>query len=348
MSRRRLLLLPLLAVLSLVVPLSSPSSAAAPADRSLTVMTRNIYLGADLGPATSATTPTAFVTAVAQIYGRVLFTDFPTRAGALADELATTHPDLVGLQEISRWTTTGPGAGPSQDFLAILQARLAARGLHYAVAAVSDNASIGPVPLAAPCSGPIGTCTVRFEDRDVILVDTDRPALQVGNPRSGSYATQQVLTTPVGALSFDRGWATVDGTLDGKAFRFASTHLETEGAAAVQEAQGREFREVIKAPRAVIAVGDLNSAADGSTTSTYRDLARAGFRDAAAGVGDTCCQSALLADPVSRLHSRIDLVLVHGAAQPVSAVRVGDTPFQLRPPFWPSDHAGVVATLRIP
>ena len=52
----------------------------------LTVMTRNIYLGSSLAPATEIdpgdpNAGAAFVGAVAEIYGTMLFTDFPARAG---------------------------------------------------------------------------------------------------------------------------------------------------------------------------------------------------------------------------------------------------------------------------
>jgi endonuclease/exonuclease/phosphatase family metal-dependent hydrolase len=169
----------------------------------------------------------------------------------------------------------------------------------------------------------------------------------VGNPRSGSYTAQEVLSTPVGPLSFSRGWATVDGTFGGQRFRFAATHLETEDFPAVQEAQGAEFLAAVKTSGAVIAVGDLNSASDGSTTTTYADVTADYFRDAWQGPEvATCCQSGLLIDPVSSLTSRIDLVLAH-AVHPISSHVVGATPFQAVPPFWPSDHAGVVATVRL-
>lgn len=63
--------------------------------------------------------------------------------------------------------------------------------------------------------------------------------------------------------------------------------------------------------------------------------------------GLTCCQNATLTNPTSEFHSRIDLVLTHGAARAVEAHVVGNTLFQATPPLWPSDHAGVVATVRI-
>ncbi len=313
----------------------------------LTVMSRNLYLGSDLAPALTATTPIDLLIGVATIYGRVQFTDFPARAGALAQEIATERPDLVGLQEVSKWTVTGPTPVPSLDFLAILQSELSSRGLHYAVAAVSDNADIGPLPLVAPCAGAIGACLLRFQDRDVVLVNTDTAGLVVGNPRAGNYSAQVVLSSPVGPLSFARGWASVDGTYGGQRFRFAVTHLETEDFPAVQEAQGREFLAAVKTRGAVIAVGDFNSAHDGSTTATYAAITADYFRDAWKGSSvATCCQPGLLVDPVSRLGTRIDLVLAH-AVHPLSSHVVGATPFQASPPFWASDHAGVVTTLRL-
>jgi endonuclease/exonuclease/phosphatase family metal-dependent hydrolase len=337
-----------------VLPLAAPVAAqASPEHRSdLTVMTQNLYLGAGLAPVITAPDATAFLVAAAQLYGTVLFTNFPARAAAIADEVAARRPDLIGLQEVSRWTATGPTPAPSLDYLVILQAQLASRGLHYDVAAVSDNADVGPVPLVAPCnSAVVGACLLRLQDRDVILVNSDAHGLKVANPRHGTYATQEVLGTPVGPLSFARGWATVDARYRGEQFRFAVTHLETEDFPAVQQAQGQEFLAAVRTKGAVVAVGDFNSAADGSTTTTYAGLTADYFRDGWAAthqvaLGYSCCQNGTLTNPVSALHSRIDLVLTHH----VHAVRtalVGDSPFEAVPPLWPSDHAGVVATLRL-
>ena len=69
---------------------------------------------------------------MASIYAANQATDFAARAKAIADEIDRTGPDLVGLQEVSGWQTSGPATvAPSQDFLAVLQAALAARGLDY-------------------------------------------------------------------------------------------------------------------------------------------------------------------------------------------------------------------------
>lgn len=327
-------------------------TAAAKDKRDLTVMTQNLYLGADIAQVLEATSFPAFLFSVATTYGQVQFTDFPTRAAAIAAEIEAADADIVGLQEVANWTSTGPGAPPSVDFLAILLQKLDDRGLSYSVAATSHNLNVGPVPLLFPCSAAPPSCQLSYEDRDVILVNTERAGLQVSNPQSGRYDAQQVASSLAGDISFDRGWASIDGQLDGKKFTFVTTHLEIEDYAPVQEDQGREFLAgPAKAGGAVIAVGDFNSAADGSTTSVHADLTKSWFTDAWAlnrrDPGLSCCQDPLLTNGTSHLQSRIDLVLTHGASRAVEAHLVGTAPFRAVPPLWPSDHAGLVATIRI-
>jgi endonuclease/exonuclease/phosphatase family metal-dependent hydrolase len=320
--------------------------------RELKVMTQNLYLGSSLDDAVNAPDATAFLVAVATIYATVQFTNFPARANAIAAEVAARNPDIIGLQEVSNWSSVGPGAPPSLDFLAILQQALQNQGLSYSVAAVSNNANIGPIPLLFPCSGAFPSCFLTLQDRDVILVNDDSSDLEFSNPQSGQYATQEILATPVGPLSFARGWCSIDGTLQGKKFHFVDTHLETETYPAVQEAQGQEFLAgPAKAGGAVVATGDFNSAADGSTTTTYANLTKSYFDDAwdtnPGDPGFSCCQNSTLTNPVSQLSSRIDLVLTHAASRALDADLIGDAPFEAMPPLWPSDHAGVIATLRI-
>ena len=343
-------------VLVLALSMASPAAANGNSDGNrLTLMTRNLYLGSSLAPALTATTPDGFVAAVAQIYATQAFTNFPVRAQAIAAEIDTNRPDLVGLQEVSVWQTAGAAAPPSLDYLQVLSAALASRGLNYEVAATSDNADIGPVPLLTqPGCTTLGACSVTLKDRDVILVNADRDGLQWSNPQDGSYATQQFFQPPIpGAppVSFDRGWASIDGSLGSHRFHYASTHLETEDFPGIQEAQAAEFLAgPAHGPGADLATGDFNSAADGSTTTSYA-LLTSQFKDAwrvnGGDPGMSCCQNETLSNPVSQLGSRIDLVLFRNGANARSATLVGAVPFQSAPPLWPSDHAGVVATLRI-
>ncbi|MEU4160771.1 endonuclease/exonuclease/phosphatase family protein [Actinoplanes sp. NPDC026670] len=316
----------------------------------LKVMTHNIYLGASLTPALTAQTTPALLTAVATIYAQVRATDFTVRAEGLAEEIKRERPDLIGLQEVTTWTTSGPGAGPSQDFLAILRQALARRGLHYAVAATSPATDVGPIPLVAPCaSATVGACTLRLQDSDVVLVNERTPGLRWSTPRNGLYQARQSIPLPapgVPPVQLVHGWASVEAKHHGVPFRFVTTHLETTQAPAVQRAQATEFLAGPAAgPGNVIAVGDFNSAADGSTTDTYQ-LLTSRFRDAwTRGPGLTCCQNSDLNNPAPQLTSRIDLVLLKGAASAKTARVVGANPFRATAPRYTSDHAGVAATI---
>ena len=71
-------------------------------------MTRNLYLGADLSPALVARDTPTFLEAVAGVYAASRETKFEIRAEAIADEIKTKDPDLIGLQEVSRWKTSAP------------------------------------------------------------------------------------------------------------------------------------------------------------------------------------------------------------------------------------------------
>src|SRR5215213_42016 len=100
-------------VLALVSAVTATVPASAGADRGprpLRVMTQNLYLGADLTPALRPTnTPSDFLAAVAAIYASSQANAFPLRAAALAKEIDKHEPDLIGLQEVSRWQRSEAG-----------------------------------------------------------------------------------------------------------------------------------------------------------------------------------------------------------------------------------------------
>lgn len=353
----------LCAAVLLALPLALSAAAVGPAEahprRDLTVMTQNLYLGSSLQPALDAQTQEQFLTAVAQIYGTVAQTDFRTRSEALAREIADREPDLIGLQEVAEWTLTrGASTAPERlDFLEVLLDDLEDAGLSYSVAGVSDNATIGPLPLLSPCAAP-PSCLLTFHDRDVILVNDDTRGLKVRRSASGLFAAQVVLPTPVGELSFDRGWTYVDAKFRGKKFRFLNTHLEVGGEAGpIQELQAAELLAGPLKPRLrnrhtwrTIAVGDFNSAADNSTTRSYALLTtflRDAWLSSGLGPGLTCCQNDALTNATSEHSSRIDLVLTRGRVRALHSELVGDEPFQDVAPRWISDHAGVVTEVRL-
>ena len=103
--------------------------------RTARVMTRNLYIGADLQPLlTAGSVPDVFA-AVTAMFLNVQLTNFPERAGELADEIGSTQPDLIGLQEVALWRTDFPADGSASpartvalDFLQIFLDALATEG----------------------------------------------------------------------------------------------------------------------------------------------------------------------------------------------------------------------------
>lgn len=336
--------------------LAPASGASAGADRDLPlfsadVATYNVYLGATLDPLFTATTPQELVRLAGEVYAAVEATDFTERAGAIAGQIAEHGPEVAGLQEVALWEK-GPLGGELQvtyDFLDLLLDELAERGHPYRAVATNWNFD-GTLPISA-------TEQARFRDRDVIIVRADLPRalLQVTNPQSGTYDAVLEIPTAIPGLTFrsPRGWSTVDVRLLGASFRFANTHLEASGPAAVRNAQAAELAGRLDAsPLRTVLVGDLNSRPD-DAAGAYGILTGAGFADAwlATGgdpaTGFTAGQSAALLDE-NRLRSRIDYVLTGAGVRAVSTEIVGDEEADRSVPtgFWPSDHAGVVAKLR--
>ena len=177
MNRTRALFAALLTVVLVAVPITGATAAKEPSmkdKRQLTVMTQNLYLGSSLTPAITATTPQQFVAAVATIYGTAVATNFPKRAEAIADTIDAERPDLIGLQEVTRWIaqpTVAGAAPPSFDFLAILQAELAERGLDYTRRRRLAERRHRPRPAGLPARlrlpTTLGACFVTLQDRDV-------------------------------------------------------------------------------------------------------------------------------------------------------------------------------------
>ena len=110
-------------VVSFLLYLSSGTAGfAMPVD--LTVMTQNVYIGADGAPVLASPSPETIAAALASIAAN----NFPARAGAIAKEAADAGgPLLIGLQEADIiGTPTG-----TLNYTQILLDQLAARGLNY-------------------------------------------------------------------------------------------------------------------------------------------------------------------------------------------------------------------------
>jgi endonuclease/exonuclease/phosphatase family metal-dependent hydrolase len=337
--------------------------------RDVDVMTVNLYIGADFTPLVTLDPRdpdfgTKFLTGTATIYGRILASNFPARAEAIAKEVARRAPDVIALQEVAQlrqqlqgdaiFGGTIPATEVTMDYLETLLEELDRHGAHYGVACLSENLDV-EVPLA---TGPGTFADLRLTDRDVILIRTDLPPgyLRASNPQAGNY--QAALTLPIG-ISVLRGWCSVDLAVRGRAFRVIDTHLEDALPETLPDVQGFQASELLNGPAdtdlPVILAGDFNSDAYGNYgPSVYPMLTTdGGFQDAwsvarAGEPGLTWGHDSLLSDPSVPFTLRIDYVLYRGGGIAASDADTIGWMIRALPPLWFSDHAAVVTKLSIP
>jgi endonuclease/exonuclease/phosphatase family metal-dependent hydrolase len=177
----------------------------------------------------------------------------------------------------------------------------------------------------------------------------------VSNPESHNFTATLVIPSAIPGPSFrvPRGWSAVEVKVRGKTVRFVNTHLEAFSVA-VRNQQARELTTALagSAPPVVLA-GDLNSAPDDSA-GAYGTFAAAGYVDAWVVVhgpagGFTAGQSELLDNVPFKLNHRVDYVLYQPRGVEAVAAEVIGKELEDRTAagLWPSDHAGVVATLHL-
>ncbi len=318
----------------------------------VTVMTRNMDSGTDLLLIFAATTPATFTAAMAATYAEVKASNIPQRAGRLADEIALTQPDLIGLQEATLWRTGALGNSQATtvlyDQLQLLMDALAQRHLHYSLVAVQSL-----VDAQAP--DPLDAINLRITDRNAVLVRSDVPPghLDVLDVQSQFYTAAYNISSPIlGEVHNPRGFIAADVRVRGTRFRFVTTHLESvnpdPASTAAQVAQANELIAAMSSSsEPVILAGDFNANADPGPdhTPTAGNLLAAGFLDVwrvahPLAIGSTWplfFEDQLAGVPVVPFE-RIDLIF----ARSTDILDVEQT--GTNPPYG-SDHAGVVANL---
>jgi len=320
------------------------------------VLTRNLYLGASIDPILAAQSLADIPHLMNAAWSMACATRPHERALALADEIDRLQPHLVGLQEA--WTlhraalpascqSVDPVDGEMLDLLSALLRELEHREGTYSVVAASA-ASDFRLPGASGHE-------IRARDSDAVLARAD---IAVTNPRATSFDTNADIRLggPSGPpVTVVRTWTSVDADVSGQALRFVCTHLETGDFPAIQLAQANELvQHLADCPLPVILVGDFNAEPE-DNTAAYRVLSDAGFKDVwqlanPHDAGPTCCHAEDLRKPASELNQRIDLIFIRDAAgvaiEAVAAKLVGcDPALRTSSGLWPSDHAGVAATL---
>jgi endonuclease/exonuclease/phosphatase family metal-dependent hydrolase len=340
----------------------------------ITVMTRNIYVGANLDIIMAAEDATQIPILAAEAFAAMQATNFPERAQALADEIAWTRPHLIGIQEASlirmqeNGDLVGGGTTPAEtvvyDYLKILRKTLRQNNLNYKLAVKGMNFDV-EVPMVNPDSST-GFSDVRLTDFDVILAHKD-----VKISRKTVAKFQTILQLPTLGVDVPRGFVAVDATFKGRTYRFVNTHLEPVMVPELLPLQMAQAQELVAALQdvtlPVILVGDFNSKAtkgesyklikstgsfvDAWTRNLYKLFITHNKR------GFTNPHDDDLLNTRVKLNQRIDLIFVRSNVWaagyhdigPVVAVTVGDhLDDRTASGLWPSDHAGVAAILWIP
>ena len=369
------LLAPLAALAALAV-LGLPAAADAAkraGGEKVRVMTRNVYLGADLSPAIGASNLCDAIDGAGVIYNEVQRTDFRERAVPLAREIRRAKPHLVGLQEVALWRVQvpsdlgappmNPNAAPATtvqyDFLKLLKKRL---GKRYRVVGV-QNEFDAELPADIDANDATGGAAcgedldARLTMRDVIL---KRKGVRTKKLRMGHYKNRYVADVSGIEVPADRGWLSTQVRVGAAKFRFVNTHLEAFGDPKIREAQAKELiRKALRGKGQKVLVGDLNSGLPrrhrigaGLTDSrddplAFRALKRFGMKDR--GAVQSCCYPSSLDDSSYLFDHTVDHVLVKpGVKRAGRAFVTGDDPGEMTPSgLWPSDHGGVVSTLRL-
>jgi endonuclease/exonuclease/phosphatase family metal-dependent hydrolase len=319
------------------------------------VMTWNLYLGAEIERPLKATTMSELAERVESAWTTFQANDFTKRAEVVADRIAEEEPSLIALQEVvsvylqPAGDRMDGGSQPAQDlvidFEQVLLAELVERGLDYRVAGRVETADV-EVPGAAGED-------IRLIDHNVTLVRSD---VVTGTIDTERYTARLPILMPDGDSTIEviRGYVSVEVTLRGVKTLFVNTHLEIGEFAPVQVAQAGELlARFVTQSEPIILVGDFNSKADPKeSTETYDLIEEAGYTDAwtlradPSEPGDTCCQAENLRNTTSQLDGRIDQIWLLGtlpAGTPDVHV-VGEQQGDRTPDgVWPSDHAGVVA-----
>lgn len=339
------------------------------------VMTRNLYIGADVFAAINVP-PEQIPFAAGEVLAEIIASDFPARARLLAREIARKQPQVIGLQEVWNVQASSATAPPIDlDFLAILVAELEARGQKYAVAVANVNVDVPALPALLP---GVGLYLGQIQDRDVILV---RHNVAWSNPRQGTYPTGIDLPDVFG-FDIVRGWTSVDVVFGGNPYRFVNTHLEVEsfGDGLIQTLQAIELQQALGYLAATlgalpeVVVGDFNSdPADAGCmeptycaapplqgVSPYVVLSSGAFGPALADTwtlrnnrddadGATCCYDSLIAADGSQLTRRVDQIWIRGTdANGVTVRTSGDDTRRLTPGgLFGSDHLGVSARMSL-
>lgn len=244
-------------------------------DQPLTVASRNLYLGADVGVALELIPD--FPAAAQFMWEQVAATDFTQRAPGLAKEIIESGADVVGIQEATHWyCKKNPWSKKVVvfDFLKEFLAATKTAGSEYVLAskdgvdALNIGYSIPAIPYLTMVTDPKtfqplfgsdkAACGFEIGDAIVVKKELKSQILAVGN---SEYETSYSIVPQL--MTIYRGYTWIDLRHQGSNVRIISTHLESlwdsnkVPNAALQAKQ--LIDDLSKTTMPVIVLGDFNS-----------------------------------------------------------------------------------------
>jgi endonuclease/exonuclease/phosphatase family metal-dependent hydrolase len=323
-------------LLAVVIALvAAPAAQAAPRPY-VTVMNRNLFLGADLIPLATTAPGAPFQQAAGTLFDGVKATDPDVRMKLIAREIAFARPDLVGLQEVSLWRTgPAPASTVAYDYTAALTRELKRRRAHYRVVGLERGFNVeGPTDRGFD---------IRLTLGDAILV---RSGVKVSHVRTGTFKDQLTIPTQaIGPVVVTRGWDSLDARVNGVRLHFVNTHLEAYS----QPDRLAQANELVAGPLKsnlqTVLVGDLNSGPDLADTGDrppYQAIAKAGFKPLRSKK-PSCCFTELTGD--AGWDHNVDWIMGKGGPQLAASFIVGRE--KTASGNHPSDHGGVISTLKM-
>jgi endonuclease/exonuclease/phosphatase family metal-dependent hydrolase len=320
-------------------------------------MTQNMYVGSLFPELAGATTASDYITATTIIYQHIMATRPADRAVVIADEIASLRPDFVGLEQVGilRTGLVRPATAVTFDMLQSLLQELAAKGVRYETVAVTPG-----LDAEVPTTSTLGF-NVRLTLRDALIVRADlveQGHVKLSNLQIRHYIAAPWGATPFGVVGDTQGYAAIDVDLRGRQFRFVTTHFGVPAALSVPQAL-ELVQTGVNTNLPVVLVCDCNINPDNPADPIFQGYAgylmlkNAGFVDVfrtahPTDPGFTVAQAENLLNVTSTLSHRIDLVQFRGPFIIEDVQVVGASPAdRTRLGMWPSDHAGVVATLRL-
>jgi endonuclease/exonuclease/phosphatase family metal-dependent hydrolase len=286
------------------------------AQPTFTVMSRNIYLGADVGVALELIPD---MPAAAQfMWDQVNKNDFSKRSIALATEIKSYKPDVIGIQEATIWYCKKNAWSKKTEVFNFTDQLLEALGGDYVIAskdgtsAFNPGYSINPIPFLTMVKDPVrfqklfgqdkAACGFQIGDALAIKKELAGQVIKVGNTEyEDSYSIVPTLMT------IYRGYTWADIKIEDVPVRFISTHLESiwdENKVPNAAKQATQLISDVKETNMpLVVIGDFNSdprdprpanaanpglqptaseecPAGSSKCSAYRLMIEAGFNDA--------------------------------------------------------------------